>query len=191
MKKIFSLIVALIVLAALFGCTGSKTNDANLANDSNISVNASDINSNVVNNLADFKKVNNGDKVSVDYTGRLEDGSIFDSSVGKNPLSFTVGAGQMIKGFDAGVVGMQVGQKKTVTILAAEAYGEKNPDLVKIFDSNNFSDFNSLAVGVSVMAGNGMSGVVTSKTDKNATIDFNHELAGKTLIFDITLVSIN
>jgi len=71
-----------------------------------------------------------GDAVAVHYTGRLEDGSIFDSSVSKSPLSFTLGDGNMIKGFDSAVYGMVIGDKKTVTIPAAEAYGERRQDMM-------------------------------------------------------------
>ena len=73
-------------------------------------------------------QVKNGDTVKVHYTGRLTSGEQFDSSAGREPLEFTVGAGQMIKGFDAAMPGMSVGEKKTVNIPAADAYGEKDPN---------------------------------------------------------------
>ena len=76
--------------------------------------------------------VEKGDAVSVHYTGKLEDGSVFDSSVGREPLPFRVGAGQMIRGFDAGVVGMKVGDKKTLTIPPEDAYGVANPDMIAV-----------------------------------------------------------
>lgn len=137
------------------------------------------------------EQVKAGNHVSVNYVGRLKDGTIFDSSEGRDPLEFDVGAGQMIKGFDDGVVGMKVGEKKTIEITPDKAYGVYDPAKVRAFDAKSFAEFAKLQVGTTVYAGNGLSGRVTEKTDANAVIDFNHELAGKTLIFDITLVSIS
>ena len=161
--------------------------DTNLTDTNNLI----DSNANVFNNLGDFKKVKIGDNVSVDYTGRLTDGTIFDSSIGREPLGFVVGAGQMIKGFDDGVLGMKVGEKKVVTIPPEAAYGLIDSDKIITVNKNSFSQFDEMQVGLMVSAGNGMTGTIITKNDTNATIDFNHKLAGKTLIFEITLISIN
>ncbi len=139
----------------------------------------------------DAKIVVKGNHVAVNYTGKLTDGKVFDSSIGREPLEFDVGAGQMIKGFDDGVVGMKVGETKTITIPPEQAYGMADSrKLIKV-DKKSFPQFDALKVGLMVSAGNGLAGKITSKTDADATIDFNHELAGKTLVFEITLVSIN
>ena len=122
MKK--AVFFALVILfALLIGCTTMETSQDNVNSDGNalLDTNSSDQG---VNNLTEFNKVKVGDNISVHYLGKLEDGSTFDSSVGKSPLTFDVGAGQMIKGFDSGVVGMKVGEAKTITIPATEAYGE-------------------------------------------------------------------
>ena len=135
-------------------------------------------------------KVKDGDNVSVHYTGKLENGEQFDSSVGKEPLTFTAGTGQMIKGFDAAVIGMKVGDKKTITITPEEGYGVTDPSKVVTFDKNDVPDFEKMNVGMQIQAGNGMPGLITSKDDKQIIVDFNHFLAGKTLVFEIEMVSI-
>ncbi len=136
-------------------------------------------------------EVKKGNKVSVHYTGKLENGEVFDSSVGKTPLAFTAGAGQMIKGFDAAVIGMKKGDKKTITISPAEGYGVSDPGKVVLFDKNDVPNFEKMQVGMQVQAGNGMPGTIISKEENSLVIDFNHFLAGKTLIFEIEMVSIN
>src|ERR1700748_2548384 len=85
-----------------------------------------------------MQQAKNGDKVKVHYTGKLTNGEQFDSSAGRVPLEFTVGAGQMIKGFDAAVPGMVVGDRKTITIPAEEAYGPKDPNMIVEFAKENF-----------------------------------------------------
>jgi len=106
------------------------------------------------------------------------------------PIEFVVGAGQMIKGFDNAVVGMEAGETKTVTLPPEEAYGLPDPKRVITFDKNSVPDFNDLVVGAKVYASNGMPGLIVQKNDSNVLVDFNHELAGKTLIFEILIVSI-
>jgi peptidylprolyl isomerase len=196
MKNWVVLIALISISLLLLGCTQNTSPDALLAldKDKNITLNDTnliDSNSNVFNNLDDFKKAKIGDNVSVDYTGRLTDGTIFDSSVGREPLEFDVGAGQMIKGFDDGVVGMKVGETKFVTIPPEQAYGLVDSKKIITVDKNSFSQFDEMQVGLMVSAGNGLTGIIIAKNDTNATIDFNHKLAGKTLIFEITLISIN
>jgi len=137
------------------------------------------------------KIVAKGNHVSVNYTGKLTDGKVFDSSIGREPLEFDVGAGQMIKGFDDGVIGMKIGETKTITIPPEQAYGTTDARKIIKVDKQSFPQFDLLKVGLMVSSGNGLAGKIVSKTDTDAAIDFNHELAGKTLIFEITLVSIN
>ena len=194
MKNWLVLIALLLVTILLLGCTQAPQGDALLTLDvnSDLNSNINDSNSNVFNNLDEFKKVKAGDNVSVDYTGRHTDGTIFDTSIGRTPLKFEVGAGQMIKGFDDGVLGMKVGEKKTITILPPQAYGNYNLDLVKTFDKNSpdLSQLGTLFVGMELNSSYGVVKVI-EVNDNNVVIDFNHKLAGKTLIFEITLISIN
>nr|WP_184494463.1 peptidylprolyl isomerase [Algoriphagus iocasae] len=135
-----------------------------------------------------------GDAVQVHYTGKLEDGSVFDSSANREPLGFTVGAGQMIQGFDAAVDGMAVGDKKTVTIPAAQAYGEKREDMmIDVPVEQVPADIKpEIGMQLTLQGGNGqpMPVIVTHVDDTKITLDANHQLAGKDLIFDIELVKI-
>lgn len=135
-----------------------------------------------------------GDNVQVHYTGKLEDGSVFDSSVQREPLGFTVGGGQMIQGFDAAVNGMAVGDKKTVTIPAAEAYGERRDDmLIDVPRTQVPADIKpEIGMQLTLQGGNGqpMPVIVIQVDDEKITLDANHQLAGKDLIFDIELVKI-
>ena len=191
MKKMI-IIVLIIVLVFALGCIGNNPNasDTNTTGvDNMVDKNTDSLNQ--FNNLDQFKKVKDGDNVSVHYVGKLESGEIFDSSVGKSPLSFTAGAGQMIKGFDAAVIGMKAGDTKTITIPPQEAYGVSDPSRVVSFDKNEVPNFEEMEVGGAVTAGNGAQGKIISKDENSLVVDFNHFLAGKTLIFDIQLVSIN
>ena len=194
MKNSLILITGLILSILLFGCTQAPSGSALMALDSNKNTTGLDKNtlnsdSNVYDNLNEFKKVKIGNHIAVDYTGRLTDGTIFDSSIGREPLEFDVGAGQMIKGFDDGVIGMKINEKKTITIQPEQAYGVIDSKKLVTVDKNSFAQFDQMKVGMIVSAGN-YSGKIIAKTDSNAIIDFNHELAGKTLIFEITLISI-
>lgn len=136
----------------------------------------------------------NGDKVRVHYTGRLTDGEQFDSSAGREPLEFTVGAGQMIKGFDAAIPGMAVGDKKTINIPAAEAYGERDPQAIIPFPKENVPADMKLEKGMKLtltdQMGRPVPVVVEDITDTEILLDANHHLAGKELVFDIELVEI-
>ena len=128
---------------------------------------------------------NQGKKVKTHYRGTLDDGTQFDSSYDRGePLEFTCGAGQMIKGFDAAVVDMQVGEKKTVHIPAADAYGEHNPEMVLTFPAEQVPNIEQIEKGMPVPA------VVIDVTPEAVTLDANHELAGKDLNFDIELVEV-
>lgn len=132
-----------------------------------------------------------GDTVKVDYTGTLTDGTVFDSSVGKTPLEFTVGAGQMIKGFDNAVLGMKVGQNKTVVLPPEDAYGAYREDLVVAVDKSQMGAAANATVGQKLYDnGTGATVVVVAVNATTVTVDTNHSLAGKTLKFDIKLVSV-
>ena len=141
-----------------------------------------------------MKQVKEGDVVKVHYTGKLTSGEQFDSSVGREPLEFTVGAGQMIKGFDAALPGMNVGDKKTVNIAASDAYGERSDEAVIEFPKENVPADMKLEPGMQLTLSNqqGQPVPVVVKEVKEDVIvlDANHFLAGEELIFDIELVEI-
>ncbi|RAJ92632.1 peptidylprolyl isomerase [Larkinella arboricola] len=137
-----------------------------------------------------------GDTVQVHYTGRKNDGTVFDSSSGRSPLQFQVGSGMVIKGFDEGVNGMEVGESKTVRIPVEDAYGPSSPDMVFEFDRSLIPDDIELEVGLTLnmhQDGNpqAVPVVVRNVTATSVTLDANHPLAGEELIFDIELVGIN
>lgn len=135
-----------------------------------------------------------GDAVTVHYTGRLEDGTVFDTSEGRAPLAFTLGEGNVIEGFEVAVMGLEPGQTTTTHIPPAQAYGERREDLVVQVDKAQIAGGFEPEVGqeLQLQLGNGQSipVVVTDVSDGMVTIDANHPLAGKTLIFDIELVGI-
>jgi peptidylprolyl isomerase len=135
-----------------------------------------------------------GDTVKVNYTGTLADGTQFDSSVGKSPLEITLGTGQVIKGFDTAVTGMKVGEKKTVTIPAADAYGAYRDDLVFQVDKAKLPATLTPAVGMQLQMtqndGSKIVVVIKSIEDTTVTLDANHPLAGKDLTFELELVEI-
>ena len=135
-----------------------------------------------------------GDTVQVHYTGTLADGSEFDSSRGQDPLEFTLGAGNMIPGFENAVLGMALGEQKTVTIPCEQAYGERNPQMTQSVPRATIPDDIELAEGI-VLHAQGPDGqtfrfTVRSFDDQQVTVDATHPLAGQDLIFDLELVSI-
>ena len=141
-----------------------------------------------------MQQAQEGDKVKVHYHGTLRSGEIFDSSQGREPLEFTVGSGQVIKGFDEGVKGMSIGEKKTVEIPVEDAYGEKSQELIIEFPKSQFPTDMNPEVGQQLMMsnGSGQSFPVTIKEVKEDAVllDANHPLAGQDLIFNIELVEI-
>jgi peptidylprolyl isomerase len=141
-----------------------------------------------------MQKAKQGDKVKVHYTGKLLDGEQFDSSKGREPLEFTVGAGQMIKGFDDAIPGMSVGDKKTINIAPENAYGEKNKDAIIEFPKENIPADMKLEPGMQLQLrdqdGRPIPVTVVEIKDDIIVLDANHMLAGKELIFDIELVEI-
>lgn len=137
----------------------------------------------------------NGDNVKVHYKGKLTTGEQFDSSEGRAPLAFKVGAGQMIRGFDNAIPGMAVGDKKTINIAPEDAYGEKNAEAIIEFPKSNIPEEMKLEPGMKLQLQNQQGQpfpvVVTEIKDDVVVLDANHELAGKELVFDIELVEIS
>ena len=133
-----------------------------------------------------------GDRVRVHYTGRLEGGQVFDSSRDGEPLEFTVGAGEVIAGFDEAVRGMSVGETKTVEIEPEDAYGPRREGLVATIERERAQFPVEPQVGMNLALplqdGNQLEVVVTEVTPEHVTIDGNHPLAGEKLIFDVELV---
>lgn len=135
-----------------------------------------------------------GDTLSIHYTGTLADGAIFDSSEGRDPLTFELGSGQIIAGLDAALDGMSVGEKKTVTIPADQAYGPHHPEAIQNVPREAIPADIPLDLGTELQVqtpdGQTMGVTVTAVTEEEVTLDANHPLAGKDLTFAVELVSI-
>lgn len=130
-----------------------------------------------------------GDLVSVNYTGTLDDGSVFDTSIGREPFSFEIGSGQVIAGFDEAVRGLAVGETITVRIPAEDAYGPVDPELIFPVPIEQAPD--GVAVGDEVLIGKVTPGRVVDITDTEVFIDTNPRFAGQALTFEIELLSID
>jgi len=141
-----------------------------------------------------MQQVKKGDKVSVHYHGKLTDGSTFDSSEGREPLNFVAGEGQVIKGFDEAVLDMQPGDKKTVHIPVAEAYGHRNEDMVMEYPISDFPADMQPQIGMELQMGDDQGNVfpvvITEVNGDMVTLDANHPLAGQDLVFDLEVVAI-
>ena len=139
-------------------------------------------------------QVKKGDKIKVHYHGKLTSGETFDSSVGREPLEFEVGSGMVIKGFDDGVTGMSVGEKKTVNIPFNEAYGAKNPEMIIEMPKDRFPKDMEIEVGMplgmSDQEGQQFEVTIVEIKDDVVMLDANHHLAGQDLVFDLELVEI-
>jgi FKBP-type peptidyl-prolyl cis-trans isomerase SlpA len=136
-------------------------------------------------------KIENGKKVKVHYTGKHVDGEVFDTSEGREPLAFTVGEGMMIKGFEEGLMGMETGEKKTVEIEPSEAYGEAREDLVTEVELSQLPEGVEVGQPLQAMTNNGpMNVTVKEIKETTATVDLNHPLAGKKLVFDLEVVEV-
>lgn len=138
--------------------------------------------------------VKSGDNVAVHYKGTLTDGTVFDSSEGREPLEFQVGSGMVIAGFDSGVTDMTVGEKKTVHIPVEDAYGPASEEMIFTFNRLDIPDDIPLEVGGTLNMHNGQESMPVIVREVSATsvvLDGNHPLAGQALIFEIELVSIN
>jgi len=135
-----------------------------------------------------------GDTVKVHYTGKLEDGTVFDSSRERDPLQFTLDEGQLIPGFEQAVHGMEQGQTRTVEIKPEDGYGERSEDAVLQIKRDHMPEDLDPDVGdqLQLQSGSGrpFQAVVTEVSDEAVTLDANHPLAGQTLVFDIELVEI-
>lgn len=135
--------------------------------------------------------IKSGDTIAVDYTGKLENGEVFDSSEGREPLTFTVGAGMLIKGFDTAVMGMKKGESKTVTIPPEEGYGPRHEDAIVEIPRSQFPEEMPLKEGLELQLqdpqGRPVPARVAEIADDTVKMDINHFLAGKTLVFDITI----
>lgn len=141
-----------------------------------------------------MSKVKTGDSVQVHYHGRLKDGITFDSSEGRDPLPFTVGAGQVIKGFDDALIDMEIGDKKTLEIPVELAYGPSSPDNLIEFAKTEFPEEMKPEIGMQLHLndnqGNVIPVIVAEIKEASVILDANHPLAGKDLIFDIELIAI-
>ena len=135
-----------------------------------------------------------GDTVRVHFTGRLDDGTIFGSSVGLEPLEFTIGKGEIIEGFEAGVVGVSPGEKKTVTVAPEAAYGPHRDEMVIQISRADFPPDLEPVVGQQLQMQHSDGGsvvvVVTDVSESTVTLDGNHPLAGRELTFEIELLEI-
>jgi peptidylprolyl isomerase len=140
-----------------------------------------------------MQQARTGDKVTIHYTGKLDDGTVFDSSVDAEPIDFTIGAGEVIPGFEDAIVGMSVGDSKTERIEAERAYGDRRDELVFKVDRNQMPD-EELEVGdmlrIGFPDGSDADVQIAQIEADGVTLDANHPLAGKTLTFELQLVSI-
>ncbi|MBK5270011.1 MAG: peptidylprolyl isomerase [Bacteroidia bacterium] len=141
-----------------------------------------------------MQKAKSGDKVKVHYHGKLTNGETFDSSEGREPLEFEIGKGMVIKGFDDGVTGMIVGEKKTLNIPFDEGYGPRNPEMLIEMPKDRFPKDMEIVEGIPLMmsdgSGQNFQVVVTEIKEDIIMLDANHPLAGQDLIFDIELVEV-
>ncbi len=135
-----------------------------------------------------------GDRVQVHYTGRLDDGEIFDSSRDGDPMEFSLGTGEVIAGFEQGVTGMNVGDMKTIEIEAADAYGERVEALAQQVPRSGINLETEPQVGMSLVLqladGNQIPVRITEVTDEFVMLDANHPLAGERLTFDVELIAL-
>ncbi|MGI8951599.1 MAG: FKBP-type peptidyl-prolyl cis-trans isomerase [Chitinophagaceae bacterium] len=141
-----------------------------------------------------MQQVKKGDKVKVNYIGKLTDGTIFDSSESRSPLEFEVGSGMVIAGFDNAVLGMTVGEKKTIEIPVEEAYGPSQEEMFMEFPINQFPQDMKPEVGMNLNMSNEQGQtfpvVISEVKDDFVILDANHPLADEDLIFDIELIEI-
>ena len=141
-----------------------------------------------------MQQVKIGDAVSVHYHGKLTNGTTFDSSEGREPLQFTAGSGQVIKGFDDAVIDMLVGDKKTVNIPVEHAYGPRNEEMLITYPISDFPAEMQPAIGMEIQMGDNEGNVfpvvIVEIENDMVVLDANHPLAGEDLIFEIEIVSI-
>jgi len=187
--KLIGILAILIILLLASGCV----EDGNLQPESK-SVALEEHHEELVEDQNETAQAKVGDTIRVHYTGTLDNGTVFDSSIGREPLQFTIGLGQMIPGFDKGVVGLNLNESKTITIPADQAYGQYRADLVQVAARDQLPPDSELEVGQVLQAsqpnGQIILVTVTNVTDTDVTLDANHPLAGKNLTFEIQLVEI-
>ena len=139
-------------------------------------------------------KVKEGDTVRINYTGKLEDGTVFDTSIGRNPLEFTVGKGKIMPEFEDALIGLSPGESNTAEIPSNRAFGPYLKELVVVVDKEHLPDEIDPKIGqvLEIKRENEESFIVTIKdiSDSDVTLDANHPLAGKDLLFEIELLEI-
>lgn len=136
--------------------------------------------------------IEQGSKVKLHYTGRLDEDNVFDSSVGREPLEFVVGEGMLIPGFENGVIGMNQGETKTIELSADEAYGQLREELISDVPRENLPEGVEVGQSLQAMTEQGpINVVVTEINETTAKVDANHPLAGKNLIFDLEILEVN
>lgn len=142
-----------------------------------------------------MKTIQNNDTVEVHYTGRLEDGQIFDSSEGREPLKFTMGQGQLIPGFETGILDMAVNEKKVIFIPKDAAYGDRNDDMLHEVQRSQLPQDMEPQLGMPLVSqgpdGQEMHFIIAEINETTIIVDGNHPLAGKDLSFEIEVISIN
>lgn len=138
--------------------------------------------------------VKKGNTIKVQYTGKLEDGTVFDKSKKDEPLEFNVGSGKIIPGFDKAVEGMKLNEEKKVTLKPEEAYGRRDKTLIKQLPKSSLPDDlkpdKGMVLKLQDQGGRSIPATVVDMTEDNLVIDLNHPLAGRNLTFDITVVDI-
>ncbi|HLV42415.1 MAG TPA: peptidylprolyl isomerase [Brumimicrobium sp.] len=142
-----------------------------------------------------MSQVKQNDKVKVHYTGKLANGEVFDSSIDREPMEFQVGQGQLIPGFENGVIDMKVNEKKTIVIPSAEAYGEPREELIQEVPKNLLPQEITPEVGMGLMSkapdGSEIQLVVKEVKEEAIIVDGNHPLAGQELTFEVEVIEIN
>jgi peptidylprolyl isomerase len=140
------------------------------------------------------KKAEDGNTVKVSYRGTLDNGEVFDSCEDKNPLEFKIGANQVIPDFEKAIIGMKIGEKKTIHIKASDAYGNYDEKLIKKIPRSVIPEKMEVKKGMIVVLktqqGMNLNSIVKEVTKDELTIDLNHPLAGKALNFELKLVEI-
>ncbi len=138
-------------------------------------------------------KIEDGKTVAIHYEGTLKDGSVFDSSKGKEPFEFVFGSGSIIPGLEKGLAGLQEGDKKKITVEAKDAYGERNPEAVQKVEKNQLPEDIKPEVGMQLMAQTQTGQIpvtITEVEEEYITVDFNPPLAGEDLTFDVEVISV-
>ena len=141
-----------------------------------------------------MSQAKNGDTVKVHFTGKLENGEVFSESEVETPIEVTLGNGELLPGFERGILGMEIGEKKTIAVPPEEAYGPKQEDLMVEIDKSNLLEHLTPTIGKGLRIrqsdGEDIHVIISDMTEDTVTLDGNHPLAGVTLLFDLELVEI-